>query len=149
MYNLRITAKGLNEAILFMKRLQREHIGDYTDFINDDVVPRTEALVERCFQTNGFGRWRELAESTKKEKARKGYPLTTMVRTGRYKREARRLYKKEVTRNSLLVTLQVPYAIYHELGKGRRRRQVLTLVANKLREELRDMWISYNQRKLP
>lgn len=91
---------------------------------------------ERQFETEGSygaGGWQALAPATILQKERAGYPLDILVRSGELKKsltEEGGANIKEINPLVMRLGTRVPYAIYHQSNKPRRklpRRPVIML----------------------
>jgi phage gpG-like protein len=91
---------------------------------HDTAVPNRQLATQlyswtlRNFQSGGSMQtpaWAPLKESTAKQKARKGYSPTPLIRTGHLRQSFRPFWNKEQAG----IGSEVPYAQYHESGTSR------------------------------
>ena len=144
---VKITATGLAETI---KTLETSiNTGrNYRPFLRDVIEPWLEKEFRQVFDTAGNGNWRALKRSTLRSKRKAGYGSQPLIRTGRYRRDTIRLRGKRLRPSSLEITSPVPYAKYLEFGTSRMRpRTVFRRVAQKLRKEISDLWVEYDQKQ--
>lgn len=96
-HNIKIPARSflaqpLKEKLNFksdeMKDIKKALFKGY--FVNNDpdkflqdLGAKAVDVVNEAFNTNGYGQWKELTSSTKRQKAKKGYSPNTLVTTGR------------------------------------------------------------------
>lgn len=82
---------------------------------NRQLATQLTGWVLRNFQSGGSQQtppWAPLKSSTAKEKARKGYSSTPLVRTGHYRQSFRPFW----TNDTAGTGSEVPYSKYHETG---------------------------------
>ena len=115
MINITLKTEGKVQAINNIGKLA-DQIGDHRDFLRREVEPELKKQFRKAFRTRGFGTWQPLKRSTLREKARRGYPSTPLVRTGRYRDATEQLLGRTLTRSYLEVRSPIPYARYLEYG---------------------------------
>jgi phage gpG-like protein len=90
----------------------------------DTTVPNRQLAIQlqgwvlRNFQRGGSlqtPNWAPLKPSTAKQKARKGYSSTPLIRTGHLRQSFRPFYSREQAG----IGSEVPYGKYHETGTSR------------------------------
>ena len=106
---------------------QKERLEDLRPFHTAVTKPELLRAFADIIAAQGKPSWAALAVATIEEKQKHGYPLDILVRKGRL----RKSYTQEggenritITRDSLTFESLVPYAVYHEQGRGVPQRQI-------------------------
>ena len=145
--SMTISLTGIKETIQALTDVSKT-LGDHRDFMRRAVFPELRKQMRRVFQSRGYNTWAPLARSTLREKSRRGYPSSPLVRTGRYRRESASLRGLRIRRNVLELDSPIPYAVYHEFGTRRiPARPVYRLVAERMRRELPRLYREYLERR--
>lgn len=90
-------------------------------------------------------RWKQLKETTRREKARLGYgSMPILVRTG----ELMKGFAKEVSTFSVRVLNPTKYFKYHQLGEGYNPQRVMITKTETIVGEIYEIFLRYIQSKL-
>ena len=148
MLNMSIGITGVAAAQAALQALAA-HIINPAEFLQDVAVPYLRKDIRKAFQSRGYRTWAPLAQSTIRQKTRKGFPATPLVRTGRYQRATESLKGLRVRRNVLELDSPIPYAQYLEYGTRRMpARPVFSLVTKRLERELPRLFDRWVQRRI-
>jgi phage gpG-like protein len=117
MLNLNFEIEGEKQVSRRLERVGDEVQNWYPAFrdIGEDL---TGFFSGEVFDTQGavFGEpWQPLSESTKRQKAKKGYPMTPLIRTG----TMRKSFKSTATPKWVQVYNTTDYFKYHQSNKPR------------------------------
>ena len=132
---VKVEAVGLQSVGMRVFEMQKR-FEDRSAFHRDVARPLLLSEFGRIFARQGDPAWTPLAPETVEEKTRAGYDLRILHRKGRL----RKAYtapggtdsEVRITKEYLEFENRVPYAIYHEEGRGVPMRQVAgQVVANK------------------
>ena len=143
-----ITATGIKETIAAIRKV-RGGTTDYRPFFEEEVQPALRKEFRRAFTTRGFQRWEALAQATLIQKAKSGYPVRALVRTGRYRRATEKLEGMRVRRTVLEIRSPIPYARFQEFGtRNIPARPIFEEVAQRIEKQLPQLYRRYARRRL-
>ena len=148
MIDVTIKVDGLDKTIAALTKVVKG-LGNHREFLREEVAPELKRDFNRVFTSRGFGTWSPLKRSTIRQKAKQGYPSTTLIRTRRYQRSAARLSGLRISRDKLEIRSPITYAVYSEYGtKDQVARPVFAAVAKRIEPRLPRLYQIYSRKRL-
>ena len=142
-----ISVSGINNAINTLRSLP-SFDDDHSDFLQNEIEPWLRREFRRCFETDGYGTWRNLDADTLESRRDRGLGSEPLEVSGRYRRACEQLAGKRLRKDYLEIRSPIPYARYLEFGtRTAPARPVFILVAERLREKIERLYVSYHNRR--